>query len=42
MGREVQGGEIAASYHIEARHEAMVDSRALLESFTEQLLTCLN
>ena len=42
MGREVQGGEIAASRRIEARHEAMVDSRALLESFTEQLLTCLN
>ncbi|MGR4043894.1 thioesterase domain-containing protein, partial [Pseudomonas sp. 910_21] len=42
MGCEVQGGEIAASRHIEVRHEAMVDSTALLESFREQLSICLN
>ncbi|MDP9530212.1 thioesterase domain-containing protein, partial [Pseudomonas protegens] len=42
MGCEVQGGEMAASCRIDVRHEAMVDSPALLESFKEQLLTCLN
>ncbi|KAF0865635.1 non-ribosomal peptide synthase/polyketide synthase [Pseudomonas sp. LD120] len=42
MGCEVQGGEMAASRRIDVRHESMVDSPALLESFREQLLTCLN
>ncbi|PYB95761.1 non-ribosomal peptide synthetase, partial [Pseudomonas protegens] len=42
IGGEVQGGQMGASRRIDVRHEAMVDSPALLESFREQLLTCLN
>ncbi|OLF53003.1 non-ribosomal peptide synthase/polyketide synthase [Pseudomonas chlororaphis] len=42
IGREVSGGQMAASRRIEVGHEAMADSAALLESFREQLLTHLN